>query len=64
MPTRDELATTIRAVLESPNEADQNGEAANVVDGLFAIARALEHLAKVLESERYDRLTARRGVTP
>ena len=64
MPTRDDLATAIHAVLESPNEADRNGETANVVDGLFAIARALEHLADVFESQRYDHLRARRDVTP
>jgi hypothetical protein len=33
-------AEAIRATLISPNESDRNLEAANVVDGLFAIARA------------------------
>jgi hypothetical protein len=36
----DKVATALRATLISPNEFDTNGEAANVVDGLFAIARA------------------------
>jgi hypothetical protein len=35
--------------LFSDNESDQNGEAANVVDGLFAIARALDRVARALE---------------
>lgn len=33
----------------SPNETDSNGETANVVDGLFAIARAIGRLADVIE---------------
>ncbi len=32
----------------SPNEADRNGEPANVVDGLFAIARSINRLATVM----------------
>lgn len=32
----------------SPNECDRNGEIANVVDGLFAIARAITYLAEVI----------------
>ena len=35
------LAGALRDTLISPNESDSNLEAANVVDGLFAIARAL-----------------------
>jgi hypothetical protein len=35
---------------ESPNESDRNGETANVVDGLFAIARGLHAVAKAIES--------------
>ena len=38
-------ASAIRETLVSPNECDRNLEAANVVDGLFAIARALDHVA-------------------
>lgn len=43
----DEHSTTdaLHYVFTSPNEFDRNGEVANVVDGLFAIARAIEHLA-------------------
>ena len=32
----------------SPNEADRNGEEANVTDGLFAIARALSDVADAI----------------
>lgn len=35
--------------LISPNESDSNLEAANVVDGLFAIARAIRRLAEAAE---------------
>lgn len=34
--------------LMSPNERDSNGESANVVDGLFAIARSLGEVAIAL----------------
>ena len=33
----------------SPNESDRNGEPANVVDGLFAISRALKDVAKAID---------------
>jgi hypothetical protein len=35
--------------LISSNESDRNLEAANVVDGLFAIARGLNRLAEAVE---------------
>jgi hypothetical protein len=41
----DSMTTTAEALKEtlvSPNEHDRNLEAANVVDGLFAIARAID----------------------
>lgn len=41
-------AAAIREALISPNEHDQNLEPANVVDGLFAIARALHAVAREL----------------
>jgi len=37
--------------LTSPNEADSNGEPANVVDGLFAIARALDRVADAIRHD-------------
>jgi uncharacterized protein Yka (UPF0111/DUF47 family) len=43
-------ADAIRATLISPNESDRNLEAANVVDGLFAIARAINRLADAAET--------------
>jgi len=45
------LANTIAYTLTSPNECDSNGEVANVVDGLFAIARGLHRIADCLERE-------------
>lgn len=39
----------LRDCLISPNEADSNLEPANVVDGLYAIARALRAVAKAIE---------------
>ena len=38
------ISEALRAALISPNESDSNGEAANIVDGLFAIVRAIEVL--------------------
>lgn len=45
-PKRNEIADAIRETLTSPNESDSNGEEACVVDGLFAIARAIRFLGK------------------
>jgi hypothetical protein len=39
----------VAAALVSPNEDDANGEPANVVDGLFAIARAIAYLADKID---------------
>jgi len=44
----DPPAAAIAAGLISPNEADANGEPANVVDGLFAIARAIGELTAAI----------------
>jgi hypothetical protein len=38
----------LRECFISPNESDRNLEPANVVDGLFAIARALNKIAEAL----------------
>ena len=46
---RTDTGNAIRGTLLSPNEHDSNGEIANVVDGLFAIARAIEHLAGAVD---------------
>lgn len=45
------LAEAIRGVFVSPNESDRNFEDANVVDGLFAIARALDRIAVAVKSK-------------
>jgi hypothetical protein len=44
-----DLAETIMYCLTSPNEVDRNFETANIVDGLFAIARANEKIARAIE---------------
>ena len=41
----DKLAEAIVHTLTSPNEPDRNLEPANVVDGLYAIARGLHAVA-------------------
>jgi hypothetical protein len=44
-----DLGEALRETMISPNEYDSNLEPANVVDGLFAIARALTAVAKAIE---------------
>lgn len=59
MTGRDtQIANAIWGTLVSPNEMDRNMEAANIVDGLFAIARAirthaasLDHFTKALSEK-------------
>ena len=46
----DPPAVAIAAGLITPNETDTNGEPANVVDGLFAIARAIDRLADTVQA--------------
>lgn len=48
MKTTD-TAKAIRDALISPNEYDSNGETANVVDGLFALARAIRKLTETIQ---------------
>jgi hypothetical protein len=45
------VAEFLREIGISPNESDRNGEAANVVDGLFAIAQALNRIADEIAKE-------------
>ena len=45
----DVIAKALHDTLISPNECDSNFEAANVVDGLFAIARALHRIADAMK---------------
>lgn len=51
-PSGSSIARAIEATLSSPNEMDSNGEIANVTDGLYALARAVHHLADALEHRR------------
>ena len=50
-PARTDVGDALRGTLISPNESDSNLEAANVVDGLFAIARAISELASAIRGE-------------
>lgn len=52
MSHEERLAAVLQSVLETPNECDSNFEPANVVDGLYRIARAIDRLADaVLQRE-------------
>lgn len=44
-----QVAAALLAVFQTPNELDSNGEAANVVDGLYRIARSLVQVASAIE---------------
>jgi hypothetical protein len=44
----DSVTTAIGRAFITPNESDSNGEPANMVDGLFAIARAIGDLAAAI----------------
>ena len=50
-PKAADTARALGAALISPNEHDSNGEVANVVDGLFAIARAISELAAAVRGD-------------
>ena len=50
--TSNATADAIFQAFISPNESDRNGEEANVVDGLYAIARGLNKLANVIEENK------------
>jgi hypothetical protein len=38
--------------LMTPNVKDENGEKMNVVDGLFAISRSIDRLARAIEGKK------------
>lgn len=46
--THDPTAQALSYALVSTNESDRNGEPANIVDGLFAIARAIDRLTAAI----------------
>lgn len=52
MTSTSQLSRVLREVLISPNEMDSNGEPANVVDGLFYIARALNRIAEAIRESK------------
>lgn len=43
------LADAVMHTLRSASEVDSGGDAANLVDGLFAIARAIDRLADAVD---------------
>lgn len=43
------ISRALTSLFESPNECDSNLEPANVVDGLFAIARSIGKLADAVQ---------------
>ena len=45
-----ELVQAIKSVFYTPAEEDSCGNKANVVDGLFAIARGLDNIARSLDN--------------
>jgi hypothetical protein len=51
----DRIANALRETMISPNEPDTNLEPSNVVDGLFRIARAIDHLAAVIGDREQEK---------
>ena len=49
MDEPENLTEAVWATLRSESEVDSGGDAANVVDGLFAIARAIDRLADAVD---------------
>lgn len=49
MATNGDIAKALHATLITPNEPDRNLEPANMVDGLFAISRAIEKLSRAVD---------------
>lgn len=47
---KEALSSVLGGVFVSPNESDRNLEPANIVDGLFAISRSINRLAKAVEA--------------
>ena len=54
--SEEAIQDALESCLISPNESNSNLEKANVVDGLFAIARAIDNVASALR-EIDDSLT-------
>jgi hypothetical protein len=46
----EDIGSALKQTLISPNCFDSNLEAANVVDGLYAIARAIQALALAIDN--------------
>jgi len=50
-----QIAGALKTALISPNEPDRAGEPSNIVDGLFAIARAIDGLTSSRAQSRLPR---------
>lgn len=48
----DKIVKAIDRNLTSPNEMDSNLEQANIVDGLFVLAREIEKLTNVIKQQK------------
>jgi len=48
----DELQEALESAFVSPNEPDRNLEPSNMVDGLYAIARAIRDLAAAVRESK------------
>jgi hypothetical protein len=59
-----ETAKAIWSTLRSPNESDSNYEPANVVDGLFALARATRDAGADVAEALRELAAAVRGSKP
>ena len=44
-----QIVGALKVALTSPNEPDRDGEPSNIVDGLFAIARAIDGLTAAVQ---------------
>ena len=56
-----DLAESIVRTLESPNECDSNLEAANVVDALYFVGRAMNRIAKTIEPVTIVPIASKKG---
>jgi hypothetical protein len=63
-PSPGPVALAITHSLISTSEADRVGESANLVDGLFAISRALDRLANAISEANEHADGPRQGGPP
>jgi hypothetical protein len=63
-PSPGPVALAITHSLISTSEADRLGESANLVDAVFAVARALDHLASAISEANEHADGPRQGGPP